>query len=158
MIPDYKFYHGAALGELIDISPVDIIVGELREQGRLGSYILDNRIGMHVKHSTARLTPWQFTLTLSNMADCAELRRRFQTVFVVFVCGSDGIVALDLFEVVSLINGASGDQAWLRIERRRGKWYSVYGVAGNEPIKKPRGLSSVIDALSAQCPDHEIAS
>ena len=148
MIPEYKLYHGAVLSELVDISDRDISIGELREEGRLSSYILDENIGLHIKHSTSRLSPWQFTISTANLTDCLELKRVFKNVYIVLVCHTDGFVTLDIEEAATLIKAGESNQAWIRAERRRGQWYSVSGNADSIAIKKPHGVLQIIDALS----------
>lgn len=144
MIPDYKLFHGAVLSELIDVSPGDLSIGELREEGRLASYVVNKSVGLHIKHSAARLSPWQFSVSLSNLRDFHDLRRMMYQVYLVLVCGTDGFVTLSLEELVDLLEGASGDQGWLRVERRRGKWYTVCGNGGCLPYKKSQGVSEIV--------------
>lgn len=147
MVPEYKLYHGAVLAELIDVADCDITIGELKEDGRLSSYTLNNSIGLHVKHSTARLAPWQFTITKANLSEWANLTKTFRKVYIVLVCHLDGIVALSIDEISTVIEACASEQAWVRIDRSRGKLYRVSGSGGNLPYKKSKGLSSIVQDL-----------
>lgn len=147
MIPEYKLYHGAALAELIHQLTTPISIDELNETGRLSSYILNNRIGLQIKHSTQRLSPWAFTFTRYNMSELLALRAKFDDVFVIFVCETQGMVCLSIEDVLSVSEVGHSDQVWIRIERRRGKWFRVHGSEGELASKKPNGLDALLQAF-----------
>jgi hypothetical protein len=144
MIAEYKLYHGAALAELIQELSSPISIDELNESGRLSSYILNQRVGLQIKHSTQRLTPWSFTFTRYNMSELLALRARFDEVFVIFVCETQGMVCLSIEEMLSISQVGQSDQIWFRIERRRGKWFQVHGSEGALSSKKPNGLDQLL--------------
>src|SRR5262245_12378703 len=147
MIPDYKLYQGAVLAELVDEAKQAVKVRELVEEGRLHSYVINERIGMHIKHSSARLPPWQFTFTAANGQSLLELRTAFSAVFVVLVCWLDGMVCLSLDELREIVADNHVPQGWVRAERRRNEWYAVSGSRALLPYKKPQGLGPLIEAL-----------
>ena len=147
MIPEYKLYHGAVLSELIDVAAFDIVIGELREEGRLSSYILNQHIGLHIKHSTARLPPWQFTITKSNLAELFHLAKTYPHVFVALVCRTDGIAVLSIGEVAEIIDTNESDQAWIRVERSRRQKYSISGNGAALKGKKSKGVSAILELL-----------
>jgi hypothetical protein len=149
MIPEYKLYHGAVLAELVHRSSVPVRIDELYEAGRLSSYILDSFVGLQVKHSTQRLRPWAFTFTRKNVEELVELRAIFPSVFVVLVCHTDGMVCLTLAEFLSALEIGESDQGWLRVDRKRGKWYEVTGAKVEKPLKYPRGIDVLIEALGS---------
>lgn len=149
MIPEYKLYHGAVLAELIHRSAVPLQIDELHEVGRLSSYILDSLIGLQVKHSTARMRPWQFTFTRQNISELLDLRYSFAQVFVVLVCQTDGMVCLELGDFLAVMGSGESDQGWIRVDRPRGKWYEVSGGKATTPRKFPRGIEAVLKALGA---------
>jgi hypothetical protein len=148
VIASYKFYQGVVLCELVDLAGEAITIDELKEDGRLSSYILNNRAGLHIKHSTARMTPWGFTISRDNVEEFFELRQRYNEVFIALVCHTDGIVTLTLKELVSLITEGIAGQAWVRVERRPNKQYTIVGNKSSLAYKKKRGLSDIINYLS----------
>ena len=147
MIPEYKLFHGAVLAELVDVSAYAISFDELSEPGRLTSYLLNEKIGLHIKHSTSRLPPWQFTLTQSNIEECEILASGLTEVYLAFVCHTDGIVVLNFQELKHLFSGNVSDQMWIKISRGRKKWYSVSASASRYVVKKPQGVKEIIDHL-----------
>ncbi|WP_298742770.1 hypothetical protein [uncultured Brevundimonas sp.] len=147
MIPEYKLYHGAVLADLVHELLVPVSIDELSGAGRLSSYVLNGRIGLQIKHSSQRLHPWSFTFTRQNFAELLTLRETYAQVYLVLVCHTDGMVCLTLDEVAALITVANSEQAWLRIDRRRGQWYTVNG-SGSLPIKRPKGLAALVEDLN----------
>lgn len=149
MIPDYKLYHGAVLAEIIDRHTRAVTIGELVEEGRLSSYILNGKVGLQIKHSTQRLHPWQFTFTKSNMRELLDLQQNYEAVFIALVCHTDGMVCLTLDELTEVLVAGESEQAWVRVDRRKGEWYSVSGGGGDLPSKKPKGVDLIVSFLSS---------
>jgi len=149
MIADYKFYHGVVLAELVNHMVGPLSIDELIEEGRLSSYILDDKIGLQIKHSTNRLHPWQFTFTKQNLLQLLSLQQKFGSVFIVLVCNEDGMVTLTLEEVTAILTTGESEQAWIRVDRKRNEWYAVNGGAAELPNKTPQGVQPIIQALCA---------
>ncbi len=141
MIPEYRLFHGAAICALIDQSPLELTIRNLGADGRLGFYIVNQCVGLYIKHSTARLTPWQFSFSAQNTEQFQELRSRCVASFVALVCGWNGIVCLELSElkIVTAIDGE--EQPWLRVSRRPGSMFSVSGDLGSLKTKKREGFA-----------------
>lgn len=147
MTPEYKFYHGAVLAEIVDVSRREISIRELREDGRLTSYILNGEVGVHIKHSTARLPPWQFTLTRQNFEELLRLLRSHRQIFICCVCGVDGILVVNLQEIANAPIDGCSNQTWIRVSRRRRELYSVSIGQYELPKKYGRGVSKIVKAL-----------
>lgn len=147
MIAEYKLYHGAALAELVHELQTPVAIDELNETGRLSSYILNDSIGLQIKHSTQRLTPWAFTFTRYNISELLALRAKFDNVFVIFVCETQGMVCLTIEEILEVSEVGQSDQVWIRIERRRGKWFRVHGSEGELAAKKPNGVDALLQCI-----------
>lgn len=149
MTSDYKLYQGAVFAQLLDEIDRPLSIQAIREEGRLGAYIIDNRVGLFIKHSAVRMSPWQFTFSKANALVLMDLRSRAPKVFIVLVCWLDGMLCASLDELTEILGAGVSDQAWVRVERRRNKWYSVNGAAGELPYKKPQGLDLLTEALSS---------
>lgn len=150
MIPEYKLYHGAFLAELVQRIARPLLIDELAEPGRLSSYIINEDVGVQVKHSAQRMHPWPFTFTRSNLNEHDTLLSHCKAVFVVFVCHTDGMVCVPLGEVQSVLEIGDSDQAWIRIDRRKREWYCISGGRGELAGKKPRGLDILLSCLDEQ--------
>lgn len=149
MIREYNLFHGAVLVQLVDCMRRPVSINEFAEEGRLTTYILDGTVGLHVKHSMKRLTPWQFTFTAANVRELGHVQMSYADTFVVLVCHTDGMVCLTVDEVVSLLSLGQGDQAWLRVSRHRNELYAVSGGGGELPQKRADGVGMIVDRLNA---------
>lgn len=149
MIAEYKLCHGAVLAEIVHCLRRPVMIDELEEDGRLSSYILNDRFGLQIKHSTQRLSPWPFTFTNANMLELLDLRDRCAEVYVVFVGSHLGMVCLTIEEMLEIGDPGGSGQLWIRIGRSRGKWFSVFGARGQLASKKPNGLNCLRERLEA---------
>ena len=66
MIDQYHFYHGAALREICanSIKPVAIeYINKKLDQDshNFNTYIVNNKVGVYIKHSTSRAKTWSFS-------------------------------------------------------------------------------------------------
>ena len=150
MIPEYKLFHGAVLAEIVQGLNCPVTIDELVEVGRLSSYILNGEVGLQIKHSAQRLRPWSFTFTQPNVAELLDLRSRCANVFVVFVGATLGMVCLTIEEMIEIMESGDSGQVWIRIDRPRGKWFSVFGSKGRLAAKKPNGLECLLSLLQPQ--------
>lgn len=126
-----------------------VMVDELDEEGRLSSYILNSDIGLQIKHSTQRLRPWQFTFTNANVLELLDLRDRCSEVYIVFAGSHLGMVCVTLEEMLGIADPGGSGQLWIRIDRPRGKWFSISGAKGKLAAKKPNGLDCMLERLQA---------
>lgn len=147
MIPEYKLYHGAVLSELVDRCGAAISIRAYQEAGRLLNYVVSEVVGIQVRHATQRLHPWQFTFTQPQLNALAEIKGKCEFAFLVLVCHTDGIVCVPVDEALPSLTAAVGSQAWLRADRPKGKWYRLYGPAGEFPNRFPSGVDLVVEAI-----------
>jgi hypothetical protein len=140
MISEYKLYHGAALWELISRCPKGVTIRSIAGEGRTSVYVIDDTKGLHLKHSTSRLRPWQFTFSRDAVDALVKMRRDLEHVFIALVCRTDGIVCLSLEEAISVLLPSESVQLWLRVDRRKHHHYSVSGPVGELRTKKPGGF------------------
>jgi hypothetical protein len=105
-------------------------------------------VAVHIKHSSKRLSPWSFSFSIEQLREFVTLRRQAESVWLVLVCGPDGIVTLSLEEFVSITGSRPGGVASVRVDRGRREMYRVNGNEGELPNAKPRGISSVVRAAA----------
>jgi hypothetical protein len=147
VIPEYKLYHGAVLSELVDRSESSITIQAYQDSGRLLNYVISGAVGLQIRHATQRLRPWQFTFTAANLDALFDLNNKWELAFLALVCNTDGIVCVPIGNVLPSLATAIGSQAWLRADRQRGRWYRLYGPAGEFPTKFPSGVHPIIESL-----------
>lgn len=149
MVPEYVRYHGCVFAEILRTSARPILISRQDEDGRLSSYAIDETVGLHIKHSSNRLHPWQFTFTPANISEIRSIQEKFVKIYIVLVCHTDGILSLPLDDVITLTNFQNLDLAWLRVDRQKRQRPEISGNSGGK-IKRPYGVENIIDALSPQ--------
>ena len=150
MIPEFERYHGVALRSIIVEAPGPIVIEKRDESGRVNSYILNGRIGVHIKHSAKRLPPWSFSFSIEQLREFVALKRQAESVWLLLVCGLDGIVTLSLEEFVSITGSRPGGVASLRVDRGRREMYRIYGNEAELAKAKPRGIAPVLLAAAPE--------
>jgi len=147
MSHEFEFYHGVVLCRIVHNSPHAAI--ELYSENSNSSYIVNSTIGIYVKYSTKRMSPWQFTFTENHCQELFEMIRCLRAVFLVLVCKDYGIVCLSSEEVITLLDDTHGNSQGLLVSRKRREKFRVscgkrdslkLKIAGNEfPLKIFRG-------------------
>jgi hypothetical protein len=147
MIPEKNRYHGSVLLELVNRSPKEVRLRSSLLQGRSRIYIVNETLGIFVRHSSSRLRPWHFMLNRSMVDRLKRLERELGYVFIALVCAMDGIVCLSLDELTIIALPRKSQRLWLRVDRRRRHLYSVFGSNGALAHKKPSGLDCLMEFL-----------
>lgn len=147
MTPNYCFYHGAILHELIVELGREVRIGLRDFHGRQDAYVIDGSVGLLIKYSTARLSPWSFTLTREHVMEFNALASETKCCFLGLVCDEDGFVCIrdtSLREVADL----SGQEIiTLRVERRPRKMYGLSSSGRDLDRKIARGVQELISEL-----------
>lgn len=121
-IQKLEFYEGAALHQLLRAC------GSAHVAFKAPFFILDNRISLHLKHSTAKRSPWAFTFMPDEQK---SLLRHSETgpLVIGLVCGSDGIATLPYDKYVRI---AADRTTALRIacSRLHREHYAITGPDG----------------------------
>ncbi len=150
MISDFERYHGAALRDLIVCAqrPLEIVVCD--DMGRVNSYLIDKRVAVHIKHSSKRIPPWSFTFTEENLDEISRLARPGISLWLVLVCGQDGILPISLDEFRTINPAWAKATSFVRVDRDKRTMYRVFGTNGKLPAAKARGVMPVIADLKSR--------
>lgn len=130
MIKEFQFYHGVVLARLLhDAKHVGSI--SLYPSSSNASYVINGNIGIYVKHSTARMSPWTFSFEKKHQDEILEMKNKLGKVFVTFVCRDDGIACLNFNELKQVLDHIHEDMPeWVRIQRRPREKYKIAGSDG----------------------------
>ncbi len=128
MISEFEFYHGAALSRLLH-GGKKLEVSTYSSSGN-ASYVLNGATGIFIKHSKKRMSPWRFTFKKEHQDEIRELKSSFGEVFLLLICHSDGIVALNYDELKELLNEFHDEYEWISLGRNRRQEYEVKGSDG----------------------------
>jgi hypothetical protein len=146
MFDDYEFYQGVVLRNIIVNSDLSVMVRPFVREGRISAFVINSRIGVFMKHSAKRMSPWRFTFSLEQASDLLDLEAKYFDSFVVFICGSDGLVTLDVAALHQIFTFDDVEKAWIAIERKPRSQYSVWGNRAELPNKISNGTNLIIQA------------
>jgi len=122
---EFKFYHGGALCRIVHDERVKSI--KLYPTKTNSSYMINDDIGVFMKYSTKRMTPWRFTFMRGHREELYEMRELLKAVFVVLVCRDDGIACLTYRELVAVLGEIKNPSQWLAAARKPREKYRISG-------------------------------
>lgn len=134
MTKEFEHYHGVVFTRLLHKSPIPLTL-EVYPSKSNASYVINNRVGLFIKHSASRVAKWNFTFAKEHQDEIAEMKRRFGQVFIALVCNDDGVVLLDFVELKKVLDDNHGDSEWVKITRPKRHQYSVSGSDGKLDMK-----------------------
>ncbi len=144
MIKEFERYHGVVLRDIIVCASGPISIANADEYGRVNCYLLNSALGLYIKHSSNRLSPWQFTFHDEHRDEITHLEEIADKVWIALACGPDG-VALITADELRTMNDSDEDNTWfVRVARDRGTMYHLNGSADGLGSAKPRGVRSLI--------------
>ena len=148
MIREFEYYHGVALRDVIVCArPDDLTVRLSDSRGRLNSYVVNGTVGLHIKHRSSRVPPWQFGFAPDTIEELENLKLEAPVIWLALVCGEDGVVFLPEEDFLS-VNARNASGAYLRIDRDKRAMYRVSGSAGRLGKAVKRGSLPLIAALA----------
>jgi hypothetical protein len=115
------------------------------------AYMLDRRVALYIKYSTSRLSPWSFSLSRSHQLELEELAARCEAVFLVLVCGRDGLACISRSELNRVLDDVYQETEWVRVSRRARQKYLITGTDDRRGFKVADSEfpAKVVTALSA---------
>ncbi len=134
MIKEFEFFHGAVLSKLIREEKFCDTLTKFNSESN-SSFIFNEQIGIYIKYSTKRMSPWNFTFMKAHQDEIREMKKSLSEVFVVLVCNDDGIVCLSYSELKKVLDENHEDVEWISASRKNGGMYSIKGKDGELPKK-----------------------
>lgn len=133
MVREFEFYHGAALTRLIH-GHAGITIKQFSNVNN-AAYVINQKTGLYIKHSTSRLSPWVFTFKGEHQEEIKTMKQSLGYVFIVLVCGSDGMACLSYDEFKNALDDNHGPAEWIKAARRTREKYAISGSDGKLKTK-----------------------
>ena len=150
MLDEYEFYQGVVLRQLAVENDQSISFRPLVREGRINAFVVNGRIGVYVKHSSKRMSPWRYSFNIEQAADLLDLEQKFPDSFVVFVCGTDGLVTLSFADLHKIVSFQESQNAWVSVSRPPRAQYDLAGNRGELKYKISRGIGLIPETLKAR--------
>jgi len=130
MIKEYEFYHGVVFTKLIHgIDEISCVRAYNKTNN--AAYVLNEGVGLYIKHSSKRMSPWNFSFLKSHQDELLEMTATLKEVFLILVCGEDGVVTLGFNDIKKILNEVHGNIEWISASRPPRKEYTVKGSDGS---------------------------
>jgi|SRR5690606_2442551 len=148
MIKEFEFYHGVVFSKLIHSIPDGISI-KLYPSSSNASYVINDNIGIYIKHSTKRMSPWRFSFQKIHQDEILQMQEQLRNIFVLLVCGEDGVVNLSFEELKTILNDIHSETEWISASRTKNKEYSIKGSDGTleKKIGKNDFLKKILEAI-----------
>lgn len=145
---EYERYHGIVIRSLVLSLSRGVHFRTLDAHGIVNSFVLNDTVGLYIKHCSKRLTPWVFSFTPDNLTELDLLEENTELVFVALVCGPDGFLVLPLGDIQLLADKKdTTNTLTIHVARRKRQMY-VVGGRNKLNKRKPRGFTEeIIHAL-----------
>lgn len=134
MIKEFQFYHGVVFAALLHHGERQFTVSQFPSSDN-ASYVLNDDVGIYVKYSTKRMSPWHFSFEGRHKAEIRKLRSRLGRTVVVLVCRDDGVAGITLDEFDKIVDVDQVRTESVRVVRRPREKYTVSGPRGKLPFK-----------------------
>ena len=99
------------------------------------SYVVNETVGIYIKYSAKRMTPWRFTFLAEHQQEIELLKSSFEKVFLVLVCSDDGVVCFSYAELKQILDNLLDPIEWISATRHKREMYLVKGSNGELDFK-----------------------
>jgi len=134
MIRDFEFYHGLVFARILHGTQRPLSLRPFQSVSN-ASYVVNDTVGIYIKHSAKRMTPWRFTFMKEHQDEIDLLKLNLAKVFLVLVCGDDGVLCLSFSELKQLLDSQHDPIEWISATRHKREMYSVKGSNGELDFK-----------------------
>jgi hypothetical protein len=134
MIGEFEFFHGVVFARILHATQRPLMIKPFQLASN-ASYVVNDKIGIYIKHSAKRMTPWRFTFTQEHQKEIDLLKSNFKNVFLLLVCNGDGVVCLSYSELKTILDNQHDPIEWIRATRRKREMYAVRGSNGELDFK-----------------------
>jgi hypothetical protein len=134
MIKEFEYHHGIVFSRILHFFEENLCIRPYLTADN-ASYVINDNIGIYIKYSTKRLTPWRFSFLKRHQDEILEMKNKLGSVFLLLVCHNDGIVALSFEELKAILNESHDEIEWISVSRRKREMYSVSGSDGELKFK-----------------------
>ncbi len=134
MIKEFEFFHGLVFARIIHHTQRPLHIQAFQSVSN-SSYVLNETIGVYIKYSSKRMTPWRFTFTKEHKDEIDLMKASLRNVFLLLVCNDDGIVCLSYSELKEILDNQRDPIEWISATRHKREMYAVKGSNGELNFK-----------------------
>lgn len=92
---------------------------------------VSSSVGLFIKISNKRRSPWRYNFDKSHQDEIAELKKSCGQVFIAFIAGDDGIACVDFDQLKEILDETHETQEWVSVSRKLRQNYRIKGQDGS---------------------------
>ncbi len=135
MIKEFEFFHGLVFARIFHGIQRAVSIKLFNSVSSNASYVIDGHIGIYIKYSAKRMTPWRFSFLKEHQDEIDLMKKDLKDVFLVLVCNDDGIVCLSYDELKQIFDDQHDPIEWISATRHKREMYAVKGSNGELGFK-----------------------
>lgn len=134
MIREFEFFHGLVFARILHGTQRPLSIKPFPSASN-ASYVVNEKIGIYIKYSSKRMTPWRFSFKKEHQEEIELMKKSLKEVFLLLVCNDDGVVCLSHSEVKQILNDQHDAIEWISANRHKREMYEVKGSDGKLGFK-----------------------
>ncbi len=134
MISEFEFFHGVVFARMLHATQRQLSIRPYSTSDN-AAYLIDGTLGIYIKYSSKRLSPWRFSFQKRHQDKIVEMKKNIGDVFLLLVCNDDGVVVLNFDELKQILSENSQAVEWISATRNRRQMYSIKGSDGKLSFK-----------------------
>jgi hypothetical protein len=134
MIKEFEFFHGLVFARILHGTQRPLSI-KLFQSASNASYVINDTVGIYIKYSSKRMTPWRFTFKREHQEEIDLMKSQFPNMFLLLVCNDDGIVCLNSLEFEQILDNQLDPIEWISATRHKRQMYAVKGSNGKLNFK-----------------------
>lgn len=134
MIKEFEFYHGIVFARMLHSIQENVSIRPFPSSDN-ASYVLNDKVGIYIKYSTKRLSPWRFSFQKRHQDEILDMKNKIGEVFLLLVCNDNGIITLSFNELKQILNETHEQVEWISATRGKREMFSIKGSDGQLEFK-----------------------
>ena len=127
MTHEFERYYGIVFTSLFE-EVSDVRIKKISDND--SAYVLNNRLGLYIKHTTARISPWSFSFRTNDFAVIDQLELETTDIAFGLVCGFHGVCLISSQDLKVAGGVFQGDALRITVRTMRGGSWKISGTAG----------------------------
>lgn len=134
MLKEFEFFHGVVFARIIHGGNIPIAIKTYPTTSN-SSYIINDNVGIYIKYSSKRMSPWRFSFSKEHQDEILEMKKKLKEVFIILICNDDGVVCLSFSELKIILDNQHDEMEWISAARSPREEYQVKGSDGQLKFK-----------------------
>ena len=128
MTYEFERYYGTVFTSLFE-EVSDVRIKKISDND--SAYILNNSLGLYIKHATARISPWSYSFRTNDFAVIDQMGIDTKEIAFGLVCGFQGVCLISSDDLRVAGGVFQGDPLRVTVRTMRGGSWKVSGTAGD---------------------------